>query len=113
MSRMPPAQYFIDLAEQGKVPDTLIRCVIRQLCKRRLVNETAGDSELQQARFQALIKQLAESPIALETDAANEQHYEVPTPFYLNSFFCENLQYNLHSYLLSTATVDNIPPHSA
>ena len=82
---MPTAQYFIDLAEQGKLPDTLIRYAIRQLCKRRLVNETAGDPELQQARFQALIQELAESPIALETDAANEQHYEVPTPFYLNS----------------------------
>ena len=102
---MPTTQYFIDFAEQGKVPDTLIRYAIRQLCKRRLVNETAGDPELQQARFQALIQELAESPIALETDAANEQHYEVPTPFYLNSLGAR-LKYSCALYPSENTTLD-------
>ena len=30
----------------------------------------------------ALIEDLKASPIAIETKAANEQHYEVPTRFY-------------------------------
>ena len=78
-------QSLINLAEQGKVPDVLIRFGIRYLCGRRLANETASDPERQQQRFQDLIEQLKQSPIAIETQAANEQHYEVPTPFYVNS----------------------------
>ncbi len=36
-------------------------------------------------RHRELIESLARSAIALETDAANEQHYEVPTDFYLQT----------------------------
>lgn len=75
----------IKLAEQGLLPDWLIRLAIRRLCKERLLNEHINDAELQQTRFQALIEELRLSPIAIETDTANEQHYEVPTEFYLNS----------------------------
>jgi len=38
--------------------------------------------EERQARLQAHIDGLRQSPIAIQTQAANEQHYEVPTPFY-------------------------------
>lgn len=75
----------IKLAEQGLLPDWLVRYGIRRLCKGRLVNEQIHDAELQQNRFQQLIEELRSSPIAIETDTANEQHYEVPTEFYLNS----------------------------
>lgn len=73
----------IEMAEKGLVPDWLIRRGIRALLKRRLQEEKADDPEVQSARYQALIDELAESPIAIETDAANEQHYEVPSAFYL------------------------------
>ena len=63
---------FISLAEQGKLPDKLVRFGIRRLCEQRLRDEARGDAESQQNRFQALIENLRESPIAIETDAANE-----------------------------------------
>ena len=44
--------------------------------------EAAGGTEAQCARLEALLQELHHSPIAIETRAANEQHYEVPTQFY-------------------------------
>ncbi len=72
----------IDLAEKGLAPDWLIRRGIRQLLKRRLNDEFERDPERRAARTQALMNELAGSAIAIETAAANEQHYEVPAAFY-------------------------------
>lgn len=72
----------IELAEKGLVPDFLIRRGIRALLKRRLRDERIDDPEAQSERYQALMEELSESAIAIETDAANEQHYEVPAAFY-------------------------------
>lgn len=72
----------IELAETGLVPDWLIRRGIRSLLRRRLHEEHAGDPEAQSARYRALLGELAESAIAIETDAANAQHYEVPAAFF-------------------------------
>jgi cyclopropane-fatty-acyl-phospholipid synthase len=63
-------------------PDPLLRFGIRQLLRQRLREESTGDVESQKARLLALVDELRASPIAIETAAANEQHYEVPTRFY-------------------------------
>lgn len=76
---------WLELAEAGKIPDALIRIGIRQLLRNRLQEEHVNDPETQQERYARLINELKQSPIALETDTANEQHYEVPTQFYLKS----------------------------
>ncbi|XP_019625206.1 PREDICTED: (S)-coclaurine N-methyltransferase-like [Branchiostoma belcheri] len=44
--------------------------------------ECGGDVEKQWFYKQKFIKKLRESDIALETDKANEQHYEVPTEYF-------------------------------
>lgn len=72
----------IDLAERGLAPDFLIRAGIRRLLRRRLADEADRDPERRAQRTQALMDELARSAIAIETDAANEQHYEVPAKFY-------------------------------
>ncbi len=72
----------IDLAERGLAPDWVIRRGIRALLKRRLIQEHANDPETQARRYRELIDELRESAIAIETDKANEQHYEVPAMFY-------------------------------
>jgi cyclopropane-fatty-acyl-phospholipid synthase len=83
----------IELAERGLVPDWLVRRGIRGLLERRLRDECFGDPEAQSARYQALMDELAESAIAIETDAANEQHYEVPAAFY-QQVLGERLKYS-------------------
>jgi cyclopropane-fatty-acyl-phospholipid synthase len=70
------------LLERDIVPDVLIRWRIRSLLAARLREEDAGDPESQQKRLADFIRRLRASPVAIETAAANEQHYEVPTGFY-------------------------------
>ena len=72
----------IELCERGLIPDSLTRYGIRRLCTQRLKDEGAHDASLAQRRYRELLARLGESPIAIETAAANEQHYEVPTRFF-------------------------------
>ena len=70
------------LLERDLVPDFLIRRRIRALLAARLRAECQADPERQQQRLMDFVRQLERSPVAIETAAANEQHYEVPTEFY-------------------------------
>jgi cyclopropane-fatty-acyl-phospholipid synthase len=70
------------LLERDLVPDFLIRRRIRSLLAARLREEDTGDPESQRMRLAEFVRGLAGSPVAIETAAANEQHYEVPTEFY-------------------------------
>jgi cyclopropane-fatty-acyl-phospholipid synthase len=85
--------WYDKLIEQNKVPDFLLRQGIRKLLKQRLDDENKGGAEAQQEHLMALIEQLKASPIAVNTAAANQQHYEVPTKFYE---YClgKNLKYS-------------------
>ncbi|HIV71842.1 MAG TPA: cyclopropane-fatty-acyl-phospholipid synthase family protein [Candidatus Aquabacterium excrementipullorum] len=77
-----PAPGLLGLAERGLVPDALLRLGIRRLCAQRLHDETAGGAEQQAERFRQRIAELRQSPIAIHTDAANTQHYELPPDFF-------------------------------
>ena len=68
--------------ERNLLPDWLIRIGIRRLLRERLREEDRGGVEAQQAHLLKLVAELKQSPIAIETRAANVQHYEVPTRFY-------------------------------
>lgn len=72
----------IDLCEKGLIPDVLTRFGMRKLMAQRLVDEGLNDGELRSQRFNQLLADLRASPIAIETGAANEQHYEVPAEFF-------------------------------
>ncbi|PTA72808.1 MULTISPECIES: cyclopropane-fatty-acyl-phospholipid synthase family protein [unclassified Stenotrophomonas] len=69
-------------AERGLVPDAALRAGIRRLCAQRLHEETRGGIDAQSARFRQRLAELAGSAVALHTDAANRQHYEVPAAFF-------------------------------
>jgi len=66
----------IALAERGFVPVPLLRMGIVRLLARRLREAATG---MDTAQFAA---ELATSPVALDADKANEQHYEVPPEFF-------------------------------
>ena len=72
----------LGLAERGWLPDWLIRAGIRLWCARRLRQERADGLEQTAARFFQRLQMLRESPIAIATDAANRQHYELPAEFF-------------------------------
>lgn len=77
-----PAPGLLGLAERGLVPDRLLRAGIRKMCAQRLREERAGGAHAQAARFAQRIEMLRHSPVAIETDAANAQHYELPPEFF-------------------------------
>ncbi|MCL4227827.1 MAG: cyclopropane-fatty-acyl-phospholipid synthase family protein [Myxococcales bacterium] len=71
----------IAAAERGLVPDPVIRAGIHYLLRTRLAGERRRPDELRRHQ-QAFVQELRASPIALEVDAANQQHYEVPADFF-------------------------------
>ena len=73
----------LEMAERGLMPDALIRQGIRSLLTDRLRQENRGDCEVQQQIFQELVEHLRKSPLAVNTEDANEQHYELPPAFFL------------------------------
>jgi len=72
----------IDWCERGLVPDVLTRFGMRALMASRLRQEGQGGPEGAIGRMAALVEELRQSPIAIETAAANQQHYEVPAEFF-------------------------------
>lgn len=70
------------LLATGLLPDWLIRIGIRRLLRQRLREESQGDPIQRHAHIARLIDELKRSPIAIETKAANEQHYELPCRFF-------------------------------
>ncbi len=70
------------LVSSGLIPDVLLRAAIRRLCSRRLRDEAAADAEAAQARHAAFVAEMRRSPVALATENANDQHYEVPPAFF-------------------------------
>lgn len=75
-------QKSLKLVESGLVPDQAIRAAIRALSKKRLIQEGRYDPEQGAQRYMDVLNMLKHSEIAIETDKANEQHYELPTAFF-------------------------------
>ncbi len=96
----------IDLAEQGALPDHLVRFGIKRLLKQRLTELRADDLEAADALKRELLASLHESPIAIETAAANAQHYEVPTAFF-RQVLGRNLKYSACLFRPGTDHLDN------
>lgn len=71
------------MLERGALPDWLVRAGIRRLLAERLVGEAGADVEDEMRRKVAIVRELSAAPIAVETEKANEQHYELPTEFFL------------------------------
>jgi cyclopropane-fatty-acyl-phospholipid synthase len=72
----------IEIAERTAVPDALLRAAIRTRVGRRIRRESRGGVEAQSERLRALIADSDRAAIAIATDAANLQHYEVPAQFF-------------------------------
>jgi cyclopropane-fatty-acyl-phospholipid synthase len=70
------------MLERDLVPDWLVRAIIRRMLAQRLREEDQGSPARQAAYLQCFIDRLKASPIAISTDAANAQHYEVPARFF-------------------------------
>jgi cyclopropane-fatty-acyl-phospholipid synthase len=70
------------LLERDVLPDALIRLGIRQILAARLADEETGDAERNQERKRDFIQRLRRSRLAIHTEDANAQHYELPSEFF-------------------------------
>lgn len=100
-----PAPGLLGLAERGLVPDVLLRRGIARLCAQRLQDEASGSQLAQSKRFQDRIAELRQSPIAIHTDKANSQHYELP-PAFFKLCLGSRLKYSSAYYPLGNETLD-------
>ena len=71
-----------DLLAKDIIPDALIRIGIRSRLKGTLSPFEKLSCEERQDLIMRHVRELKESPIAIATDEANEQHYELPTAFF-------------------------------
>ncbi len=81
------------LLERNLVPDWLDPPWHPQVARAAPPRRDMGNPEAQQKRLMDLIARLKAGPIAINTIDANQQHYEVPTEFYLN-VLGPNLKYS-------------------
>lgn len=72
----------MSLLERNTLPDALTRAGIRQLLAQRLADEASPTVEAAADRHAAMVASLRQLPVAIETAAANEQHYELPPAFF-------------------------------
>ena len=83
----------IEAMERGLVPDSLVRRGIRKLCEDRLGSFRRLSPESASEQAQRYINSLREGPVAIHTDDANRQHYELPPPFF-ERVLGKNLKYS-------------------
>ena len=76
------ARVAVGWVEQGLVPDKVVRLGIRRLLKERLDEIADRDVEAAADMTTAFVRSLGQAPVALLTEKANEQHYEVPAAFF-------------------------------
>lgn len=81
------------MVSRGLIPDFIIRTGIRKLLKDRLKEITPKPPQSIEDAKKRFVDMMKSSPLAVQTRDANEQHYEVPTEFYLYALG-PNLKYS-------------------
>jgi cyclopropane-fatty-acyl-phospholipid synthase len=75
-------QTIYKILETDCVPEPLIRVGIQKMLSDKLSELHVDDLKTRQHREESFARDLRTRPVAIKTDAANEQHYEVPTEFF-------------------------------
>ena len=87
------------------IPDALIRAGIRRLLAQTLSEHSHDNIEQQRAALLRYVADLKTRGIAEQTQAANVQHYEVPTEFYLRALG-KHLKYSSGLWEAGTTSLD-------
>jgi cyclopropane-fatty-acyl-phospholipid synthase len=95
----------IGLAEKGALPDAAVRAGIRMRHAAQLRALSRSSIEEQAERTEEFIRAMAEAPIALVPEKANEQHYETPADFF-GLVLGPRRKYSCCLYAHETATLE-------
>lgn len=98
----------LNAAEKGWLPDAVVRMGIRRLLRERLrqLHATSGPDTLVE-----FLKTRESEPIAVLTDRANEQHYELPAAFY-QQVLGNNMKYSCCYWQPGENSLDNAERHA-
>ena len=88
----------IAIAEAGLSPDYITRQGIRMLLKGRLKKQCDTD-------LRDMVRRMSDGPLALHTESANYQHYEVPAGFF-ESMLGRHLKYSCSYYSSDETSLD-------
>jgi cyclopropane-fatty-acyl-phospholipid synthase len=91
------------LLEKNILPDWLVRIGIRRLLAQRIREESDGNKP--RVPLEQYVHDLKHRPIAEDTRAANDEHYEVPTAFFLRCLG-KRLKYSGCLYPTGNETLD-------
>ena len=94
-----------NLIAKDILPDAVIRFGIRQRLANVLAKNQETSVEAQKARLMRHVAELKAMPVAIGTQEANEQHYEVPTRFY-QLCLGKHLKYSSGYWPCETTTFD-------
>lgn len=72
----------LNWAEQGRLPDPMLRAGIRRLLKARLAEIQCGDTEAAAELNEKFVADMRRARVALLPEKANEQHYMIPEAFF-------------------------------
>lgn len=95
----------IDWCERGLIPDSVTRAGIRRLCAERLRAGHGAEIQHEDASYRRMLEELRQSPVAIHTDAANAQHYELP-PGFFERCLGARLKYSSCYYATGAETLD-------
>jgi cyclopropane-fatty-acyl-phospholipid synthase len=91
-------------AENSQLPDSVIRFGIKRLLRQRLQSLRSGNPAEQEEGLWDFISEMRKAVVAVDTDAANKQHYEVPSEFY-ESVLGSHMKYSSAFYPKGTETL--------
>jgi len=94
----------IKLTELGIIPESILRMAIKKIIQQRLL-EIPTNTEERESKKADFIEELRSGPIALSTQQANEQHYEVP-PLFFQEIMGSHLKYSCGWFDEYTASLD-------
>lgn len=94
--------FYEKLIEKGWLPDVVLRAGIRWQLKNR-INQL--DSSAEKGFQKQWIEKLRQSPIAVLTKAANEQHYEVPAEFFCH-VLGKHMKYSCGNWAVQTTDLN-------
>lgn len=78
---------------KGWVPDLLLRLAVKFRLSSKLRRQRVEDVEERSNRLKLFIEDLKDQPIAIKTERANQQHYELPSEFF-EKILGDNLKYS-------------------
>jgi len=99
-------KFLTPIVENGYLPDPILRFGIRRLLKKRLgmideLRARQGDQLVSN-----FVKTMNVSPVAALPEKANEQHYELPPEFFINSLGA-HLKYSCGYWPGTSSTLDD------